>query len=100
MIDRMEVRRILKEMGHRPYYCETAFVNVVLAQDEVAKSQWNGNLVIGFAGFDGVEFQVDPCAHRKEVLAYNPNTGESGSVAGSIDELILKWEKDEIQYPF
>jgi len=99
MID-VKLKRILEEMLHRPYYCETALVNVVLAEDKIVRSNWNGHFVIGHPGFDGVEFQIDPNSGHTEVLAYYPNTGEIGPVASSIEDLLQKWENDEVQYPF
>ena len=80
------------------YYCIKAQIWVVLPNHERSRSSWNPNVVVGYPGFDGVEFQT--AEGSPEVLAYYPNTDEIGVVAADLEDLVKRWNSDSIKYPF
>ena len=80
------------------HYCSEAQIWMILPTHERKKSRWNGNVVVGYPGFDGVEFQMT--AGSPEILALYPNTDEIGVVATDLEDLVNKWNTDSIDYPF
>lgn len=79
-------------------FCTHSQTWVVLPFERRHRSRWNNKWVVGFPGFDGVEFQMDE--DSPNIFAFFPNTGEMGVVANNLFDLTTLWESDSIQFPF
>jgi len=76
------------------YFCKDAQIWVVLPLRERVKSKWNNNIVVGYPGVDGIEFQIHPLELR--IIAFYPITKEMVNIAENLLELVTKWQNDLI----
>ncbi|MDO1451968.1 hypothetical protein Q0590_37210 [Rhodocytophaga aerolata] len=78
------------------YYCQEAFIDVVLPADEIKIDESNQWLIIGYPGVDGIEFRVYKHKRDAAVYAYYPIDDEHIWIANSAEDLISKWKEGKI----
>ncbi|MBC7864575.1 MAG: hypothetical protein IAF38_16495 [Bacteroidia bacterium] len=78
------------------YYCEENQVEVVLANDKFHLSPDRNYVVIGYAGVDGIEFQIKNNSEDKTVFAFYPIEEEHIEIAKDAADLVIKWKNGEI----
>ena len=79
-----------------PYFCDDSIVDVVLPADRIELDETKEWLIIGWPGFDGIQFRVKLKGADQTVYTFYPIEQEYIKIADSDKDLIEKWKSGQV----